>query len=55
MWTMGMRGSGDVSALTLAATDLDELIHVQQNLLVDSFNASDPASIPQTWVLYKVI
>jgi hypothetical protein len=54
MWTMGMRGSGDVASPTLTASDLDELIHVQQGLLVDSFNTSDPASIPQTWVLYKV-
>lgn len=49
-----MRDSGDVASPTLTATDLDELIHVQQKFLVDSFNTSDPASIPQTWVLYKV-
>ncbi|RAQ53681.1 hypothetical protein AFGD_006815 [Aspergillus flavus] len=55
IWTMGMRGEGDVASPTLTAADLEELIHAQQKLLVESFNASDPASIPQTWVLYKEV
>ncbi|PLB54690.1 hypothetical protein P170DRAFT_442744 [Aspergillus steynii IBT 23096] len=55
MWTMGMRGEGDAASPTLTAADLEELIHAQQKLLVDSFNTSDPASIAQTWVLYKEV
>ncbi|OGM51083.1 hypothetical protein ABOM_000371 [Aspergillus bombycis] len=55
MWTMGMRGEGDVASPTLTADDLEELIGVQQSLLLDAFNTSDPLSIPQTWVLYKEV
>ncbi|KAL2834706.1 hypothetical protein BJY01DRAFT_259440 [Aspergillus pseudoustus] len=55
MWTMGMRGEGDVASPTLTSADLEDLIAVQQGLLVDSFKASDPATIPQTWVLYKEV
>ncbi|KAE8409982.1 hypothetical protein BDV37DRAFT_277629 [Aspergillus pseudonomiae] len=55
MWTMGMRGEGDAASPTLTADDLEELIGVQQALLLDAFNTSDPLSIPQTWVLYKEV
>lgn len=54
MWTMGMRGSGDVASPTLTAADLEELIGVQQSLLEEGLNITDPSEIPQTWVLYKV-
>lgn len=54
MWTMGMRGSGDVASPTLTAADLQELIRVQQSLLIEGLNETDSLDIPQTWVLYKV-
>lgn len=54
MWTVGMRGSGDVASPTLTAPQLEDLIAVQQGLLVDGLGK--PASeIPQTWVLYKEV
>ncbi|KFA68067.1 hypothetical protein S40285_02546 [Stachybotrys chlorohalonatus IBT 40285] len=54
MWTMGMRGSGDVASPTLTAETLEDLITVQQTLLSEGLgrNLSD---IPQTWVLYKEV
>ncbi|KAI9149023.1 Intracellular serine protease [Paramyrothecium foliicola] len=55
IWTLGMRGSGDVASPTLTAADLEELIQVQQALLLDAFNTTEPLDIPQTWVLYKEV
>jgi hypothetical protein len=55
IFTMGMRGKGDVASPTLTAEDLEELIAFQQQLLMDTFDATDPNEIPQTWVLYKVM
>ncbi|KAH7325672.1 hypothetical protein B0I35DRAFT_466743 [Stachybotrys elegans] len=55
MWTMGMRGSGDVASPTLTAPDLEDLIQVQQGLLSEAYNTTDMAKIPQTWVLYKEV
>lgn len=54
MWTMGMRGKGDVASPTLTAADLEDLIQVQQSLLSEAFNDTSVEDIPQTWVLYKV-
>ncbi|KAJ1323846.1 glycosyl hydrolase 115 family protein [Microdochium nivale] len=54
MWTVGMRGSGDVASPTLTAPQLEDLIGVQQGLLKDGLGK--PAEqIPQTWVLYKEV
>ncbi|KAK0385777.1 hypothetical protein NLU13_6954 [Sarocladium strictum] len=55
IFTMGMRGKGDVASPTLTAEDLEELIGVQQGLLMDTFNTTDPNEIAQTWVLYKEV
>ncbi|KAL5342667.1 hypothetical protein BJX70DRAFT_409660 [Aspergillus crustosus] len=55
MWTMGMRGAGDVASPTLTARDLEEIIGVQQALLTEAYNTSDLHAIPQTWVLYKEV
>lgn len=54
IWTMGMRGKGDAASPTLTAANLEELIQVQQSILLDAFNTTEPLDIPQTWVLYKV-
>ncbi|KAH8203308.1 hypothetical protein TruAng_002504 [Truncatella angustata] len=55
MWTMGMRGSGDVASPTLTAPALEDIIQVQQSLLEQGLNTTNLTSIPQTWVLYKEV
>lgn len=54
LYTLGMRGSGDAQNPDLNADTLEEIIKVQQSLLKEGLNVSDVASVPQTWVLYKV-
>lgn len=54
MWTMGMRGSGDEASPTLNPQSLEQIIQVQQQLLSETYGTTDMATIPQTWVLYKV-
>lgn len=54
MYTLGMRGEGDVASPTLTADGLEEVITVQQKILSDVYNTTDLLNVPQTWVLYKV-
>ncbi|KAH7018470.1 uncharacterized protein B0I36DRAFT_377655 [Microdochium trichocladiopsis] len=54
MWTVGMRGSGDVASPTLTAPQLEDLISVQQGLLTTGLEKT-ASEIPQTWVLYKEV
>ena len=54
LWTMGMRGLGDTASPTLNASQLQDIIKVQQGLLKDAFSQSDVSDIPQMWCLYKV-
>ncbi|KXJ87467.1 hypothetical protein Micbo1qcDRAFT_215836 [Microdochium bolleyi] len=54
MWTVGMRGSGDVASPTLTAPQLEDLIAVQQGLLTAGLGKKAD-EIPQTWVLYKEV
>ena len=54
VWTMGMRGLGDTASPTLNASQLEQIIQVQQGLLKEAFNTTNTSSISQMWCLYKV-
>ena len=51
---MGMRGLGDTASPTLNASQLEQIIQVQQGLLKEAFNTTNTSSISQMWCLYKV-
>lgn len=53
MWTMGMRGDGDRESPTLTASQLEEVIRTQQEMLVEG-TGKVIDEIPQAWMLYKV-
>ncbi|KAF3906313.1 hypothetical protein ABW20_dc0103378 [Dactylellina cionopaga] len=55
IFTMGMRGSGDVASPTLNADSLQDVINTQQSLLRSVLNKTSLADVPQTWVLYKEV
>ncbi|KAF7558243.1 hypothetical protein G7Z17_g156 [Cylindrodendrum hubeiense] len=55
LYTMGMRGAGDVESPTLTFESLEEILKVQQTILKDVMNVSDIGDVPQTWVLYKEV
>ncbi|KAK2759572.1 hypothetical protein CKAH01_16648 [Colletotrichum kahawae] len=55
IFTMGMRGSGDVASPTLTPDQLEEIISVQQTLLEEGIDETGIDAIPQTWVLYKEV
>ncbi|KAE8308756.1 hypothetical protein BDV41DRAFT_581101 [Aspergillus transmontanensis] len=52
LYTMGMRGSGDMASPTLTAPLLEQVIQVQQGLLRDGLSKS-LGVVPQLWALYK--
>ena len=54
VYTMGMRGLGDTASPTLNASELEQIITVEQQILRRTFNISDITDIPQMWCLYKV-
>ena len=54
IYTMGMRGLGDTASPTLNASELEQIITVEQQILRKTFNTSDITNIPQMWCLYKV-
>ncbi|KAK1147750.1 ATP synthase mitochondrial F1 complex assembly factor 1 [Aspergillus melleus] len=55
LYTLGMRGLGDVASPTITAKSLGDIVNIQQQVLSDVFNVSDVSSIPQMWCLYKEV
>ncbi|KAG2412534.1 hypothetical protein HFD88_010091 [Aspergillus terreus] len=55
LYTLGMRGLGDVASPTITAKSLGDIVNTQQQVLSDVFNVSDVSSIPQMWCLYKEV
>lgn len=55
LYTMGMRGLGDVASPTLNASSLNQIVSVQQGLIRDVYNISNVSTIPQMWCLYKEV
>ncbi|PGH27923.1 hypothetical protein AJ80_00473 [Polytolypa hystricis UAMH7299] len=55
VYTMGMRGIGDVESPTLTAELLGEVVDGQQQILRDVFKQDDVSDIPQMWCLYKEV
>ncbi|KAH8667818.1 hypothetical protein BGZ61DRAFT_364987 [Ilyonectria robusta] len=55
IFTMGMRGAGDVESPTLTSDSLEEILKVQQSILKDVLDVKDLGQVPQTWVLYKEV
>lgn len=52
LWTMGMRGAGDVESPTLDAKTLETIIEFQESVLKNTLKTTDA---PMVWCLYKVI
>ncbi|KAK7892333.1 hypothetical protein LTR67_007429 [Exophiala xenobiotica] len=55
LYTMGMRGLGDVASPTLNSSSLETIVNVQQGLLRQVYNISNVSVIPQMWCLYKEV
>jgi len=55
LYTLGMRGLGDVASPTLNASSLQQIVHVQQQLLSEVYNTTNVSAIPQMWCLYKEV
>ncbi len=55
LYTMGMRGLGDVESPTLNSSSLEQIVNVQQGLLREVYNTTNLSSIPQMWCLYKEV
>lgn len=55
LFTLGMRGLGDVASPTLNASSLEQIVDVQQQILRDVYNTTNVSSIPQMWCLYKEV
>jgi hypothetical protein len=54
LYTLGMRGNGDVASPTLDARSLEAIISFQQSTLQSVLGQNDLSKIPQVWCLYKV-
>ena len=55
LYSMGMRGLGDVASPTLNASDLQSIVQHQQKILSSVYGISNVSSIPQMWCLYKEV
>lgn len=55
LYTLGMRGLGDVASPTLNASQLEEIVQTQQQILAEVYNTTNVSSIPQMWCLYKEV
>ncbi|KAF9221732.1 glycoside hydrolase family 115 protein [Gyrodon lividus] len=56
IYTVGMRGAGDVPmSTTTNVALLERVIADQRQILTDTFNGMDVATIPQMWCLYKEV
>lgn len=55
LYSMGMRGLGDVASPTLNASALQDIVQHQQHILSTTYNVSNVSSIPQMWCLYKEV
>ncbi|KAI0324107.1 hypothetical protein GY45DRAFT_1331893 [Cubamyces sp. BRFM 1775] len=56
MWTVGMRGDGDLPLSEGQNIQLlEQVVSDQRQILMDVFNTSDVTAIPQVWTLYKEV
>lgn len=55
IYTMGVRGLGDVTSPTITAKSLGEIVQAEQQILSEVFNMTNISSIPQMWCLYKEV
>ncbi|KAJ7593713.1 hypothetical protein C8J56DRAFT_419922 [Mycena floridula] len=56
VYTMGMRGSGDIPLAEGQNIDLlTKIISDQRQILTDVYNGTDITTIPQIWALYKEV
>ncbi|KKY22607.1 putative glycoside hydrolase family 115 protein [Phaeomoniella chlamydospora] len=55
LFTMGMRGYGDVASPTITADSLGLIVQAQQEILQDVFKTTNTSTIPQMWCLYKEV
>ncbi|KAI5116772.1 hypothetical protein M0805_007853, partial [Coniferiporia weirii] len=55
IFTVGMRGDGDLPAVSDGITTLQKVISDQRQILMDVYNLTDVSTIPQMWALYKEV
>ncbi|KAH9894039.1 hypothetical protein C8Q73DRAFT_500700 [Cubamyces lactineus] len=56
MWTVGMRGDGDLPLSEGQNIQvLEQVVSDQRQILMDVFNITDVTTIPQVWTLYKEV
>ncbi|KAK2796366.1 hypothetical protein FQN50_009582 [Emmonsiellopsis sp. PD_5] len=55
VYTMGMRGVGDVASDSVTKKLLGEIVDGQREILGDVFKTDDVTTIPQMWCLYKEV
>ena len=55
LYSMGMRGLGDVASPTLNSSALESILQHQQEILMQVNNETNISSIPQMWCLYKEV
>lgn len=55
LYTLGMRGLGDAESPTLNASQLEDIVRVQQEILAETHNTDNVSTIPMMWCLYKEV
>jgi Glycosyl hydrolase family 115/Gylcosyl hydrolase family 115 C-terminal domain len=55
LYSMGMRGLGDVASPTLNSSALQTILHDQEQILSQVYDTNDTSTIPQMWCLYKEV
>ncbi|KAL5526415.1 hypothetical protein ACEPAF_8138 [Sanghuangporus sanghuang] len=56
IFTMGMRGDGDLPLSETTNVDLlEKIVSDQRQILMSVFNESDVTNVPQVWALYKEV
>ncbi|KAI0031785.1 hypothetical protein K488DRAFT_78865 [Vararia minispora EC-137] len=56
MWTVGMRGDGDLPGQNTNIQLLEKILSDQRQILTNEFNGTVPITdIPQSWCLYKEV
>lgn len=55
LYTLGMRGLGDVASPTLNGSSLENIVQTQQDILREVYDVTDLSGVPQMWCLYKEV
>ncbi|KAJ6563652.1 hypothetical protein DFH09DRAFT_478550 [Mycena vulgaris] len=55
LWTIGLRGNGDLPAENTGIELLTKVIEDQRGILSSVLNVTDVSAVPQLWALYKEV